>query len=152
MPTLQAKDLTREVPRSPFEELGGFPWLPRMIDKVRALTAGTLGDYTPFPCGGDQRFLGALGVEPDAIKAVIASGASDEEVLAWVKSHAPEGLEGRIAAYKGGALKPVGPQLAEYLEGAKAELKQARPELDLSGIDNFSKLICIEEGHPIPQA
>lgn len=151
MPTHQAKDLTREFPRSPFEELGGFPWLPRMIDKVRSLTANTLGDYTPYPCGGDQRFLAALGTDPEAIKAVIAGGASDEDVLAWVKANAPAGVEARLADYKAHQLSPTQPPVLEYLEGAKAEYLKAKPGADLSGIDNFSKLICLEEGHPIPK-
>ena len=43
MPAIPAKDLTKEFPRSPLEELDGLPWLPRMVDKVRALQAGTIG-------------------------------------------------------------------------------------------------------------
>ena len=38
-------DLTRDVPRSPYEKLGGIVFLPRSIDKGRAELAGTLGDY-----------------------------------------------------------------------------------------------------------
>ena len=56
MTVILAKDLSKEFPRSPLDELDGLPWLPRLIDKVRALQAGTLGDYTPFPCGGDRGF------------------------------------------------------------------------------------------------
>jgi hypothetical protein len=152
MPTIQAKDLTKDFPRSPYEELGGFPWLARLTDKVRALNAGTLGDYTPYPCGGDQRFLQVLGVDADALKAVITSGASDEEVAAWVKSHAASGVEDRLTEYRKQQRSPLSGDMATYLEQAKKELKTARPDADLAGVDNWSKLICKEEGHALPTA
>ena len=152
MPTVQAKDLTKEFPRSPFENLGGFPWLARLVDKVRALNAGTLGEYTPFPCGGDQRFLQTVGLDADALKAVIAGGASDEEIARWVKDHARPDAEAQLAAYRQSQLAPVEGEMLGYLNHAKEELAKARPELDLSGVTNWAQLICVEEGHSIPQA
>lgn len=147
MTTMQAKDLTKEFPRSPYEEIDGIPWLPRMIDKVRALNAGTLGEYTPFPCGGDQGFLGALGLDADAVKAKITSGASDAEIVAWVKGQLPADAEQRIAGYKQFARSPLSGEMAEYLAGSRAELAKARPDLDLSRVDNWARLICAEEGY-----
>lgn len=152
MPTVQAKDLTKDFPRSPYAEIGGIYWLPRLIDKVRALQAGTIGEYTPFPCGGDQRFLGVLGLEADALKAVIAGGASDEEILAWIKQNAAPGYEAKMQAYRESQFAPLSGEMAGYLAHAKEELAKARPELDLSGVTNFAELIAVEEGHPIPQA
>ena len=38
-------DLSRDVPRSPYEKLGGIVFVPRGIDKGRADLAGTLGEY-----------------------------------------------------------------------------------------------------------
>ena len=35
-------NLTRDVPRSPYEKLGGIVFLPRSIDTGRADLAGTL--------------------------------------------------------------------------------------------------------------
>lgn len=144
-----ALDLNKEYPRSPFAELDGIPWLARLIDKVRAKHAGTLGDYTPFPCGGDRRFLTTLGLAPEALEAEIKRGASDDEVAAWVKARlAPE----KVREYRQGMLTPVSGEMAGYLQGAVTELAAARPNLDLSGVDSFNKLICLEEGHPIPSA
>lgn len=54
MTSMDAKDLTKECPRSPYAEMGGFPWLPRLIDKVRAKHAGTIGAYIPYPCGSER--------------------------------------------------------------------------------------------------
>ena len=44
------------------------------------------------------------------------------------------------------------PDMKAYLDGYKAEVQKAKPDADLSRADNFAKVICIEEGHPIPAA
>lgn len=150
MSTITAKDLTKEFPRSPLDELDGLPWLPRLIDKVRALQAGTLGDYHPFPCGGDRNFLGVVGIEADPLKGLIDGGAGDSEIAGWVKAHAPEGLGERLSAYREQALAPVTGETREYLDNSLRELKAARPDLDISKVDNFARLICLEEGYPCP--
>lgn len=150
MSTITAKDLTKEYPRSPFEEMGGFPWLARLIDKVRALQAGKIGAYTPFPCGGDQNFLKTIGIEPAAIKEVIDGGASDQEILAWVQQHASGEAAKNLEGYRAFARTPHTGEMAGYLQGSIDELKQERPELDYTQAITFGHLICLEEGHPLP--
>ena len=150
MPTITAKDLTREFPRSPFDELDGLPWLARLIDKVRALQAGTLGEYTAFPCGGDRHFLSVVGIEAEPLKALIDGGAGDAEIATWVHAHAPAGLDERLSTYRERALTPVTGEMREYLDDALGALQAARPDLDTSKVDNFARLICLEEGHPCP--
>ncbi|MEO5656188.1 MAG: DUF5069 domain-containing protein, partial [Nitrospiria bacterium] len=56
MRPVRALDLSREVPRSPRDRLGGLVHLGRMIDKARAKSAGTLSDYL-YPCPLDQVLL-----------------------------------------------------------------------------------------------
>ena len=137
------------------EPVGGDPDLlyrPIKTELAHALHAGTLGEYTPFPCGGDKRFLGVVGVAPDALSALIKAGASDQEVVAWVKANQAPTASEQLNAYRGELTQPSPPELGEYLKGAVDELAKARPDLDVSTIDSFSKLICVEEGHPIPSA
>ncbi|MEB3188329.1 MAG: DUF5069 domain-containing protein [bacterium] len=150
MPPIAAKDLTRDVPRSPYEELSGIPWLARLIDKARAMEAGTLGEYIPYPCGGDRGFLETVGIAPEALRQVIADGAEDEAIAGWVRENWAEDAEERLVGYRARQRGPVAPESAGYFAGARAALAAARPDLDLSAIDNFSKLICAEEGHPQP--
>ena len=153
MQTITAKDLTKDFPRSPLAELGGYPWLARLIDKVRAKHAGTLGEYTPFPCGGDKRFLGTVGVDADGLEALIKGGATDEEVLAWVKAHQSAEALAAVPGYRAQMVAPIPADATEYqgyLREAIAELQQAKPGLDTSKVDNFTKLICLEEGHSCP--
>src|SRR5208282_3941543 len=82
-------DLTQNPPRSPRIRLGGFVILPRLLDKCRATIAGKNGEYH-FACPLDQRFLQFTGIDPEAIKAEVAKGAGDTEILAWVRAHASQ--------------------------------------------------------------
>jgi hypothetical protein len=61
--------------------LGGYPWLPRMIDKARAARADTLGTYYRYPCPIDAVCLRRLGVSADAFAEIAAAAVTDEEVL-----------------------------------------------------------------------
>lgn len=80
-------DLTRRPPRSPRVRLGGFVILPRLIDKCRAVIAGTAGDYD-YGCSLDRRFLEFVGIDADALRAEIARGAGDGDVLKWIQANA----------------------------------------------------------------
>ena len=81
-------NLTQRPPRSPRIRLGGYVLLPRMLDKCRAELAGTPGEYH-YNCPLDQRFLNFTGIEPEALKAEVAKGLGDGEILAWVEANAP---------------------------------------------------------------
>ncbi len=84
---MNALNLTQRPPRSPRVRLGGFVLLPRLLDKCRAQIAGTLGEYK-YGCPLDQRFLTFTGIDADALKAKVATGAGDAEVLAWILANA----------------------------------------------------------------
>ena len=83
---IDAKDLSKEPPRSPRERMGGYVILARMIDKGRAVLNGTPGEYH-YNCGLDQMLFGFKGLDHEEVKRLLASGASDDEVLEWVSSH-----------------------------------------------------------------
>ena len=51
-----ALDLRTGCPRSPNESLGFYVLLPRIIDKCRALVAGTQGEYN-YNCPLDRQFF-----------------------------------------------------------------------------------------------
>jgi Domain of unknown function (DUF5069) len=81
-----AKDLTKEAPRSPRTRIGDYALMPRMIDKGRATLNGSVGEYH-FACPLDQMLFTYKGVQADDVKAVLASGASDDEILSWFNGH-----------------------------------------------------------------
>lgn len=80
-------DLTQRPPRSPRVRLGGFVLLPRMLDKCRATLVGKNGEYN-YACPLDQRFLNFTGIDPEALKAEVAKGKGDGEILKWVLENA----------------------------------------------------------------
>ncbi len=82
-----APDLTQRPPRSVRVRLAGYAGLPRMLDKGRATIAGKNGEYH-FDCPLDQRVLGFLGLEAEPLKAQLAEGKSDSEILEWINANA----------------------------------------------------------------
>jgi hypothetical protein len=80
-----AKDLTKEAPRSPRNRIGDYAVMARMVDKGRATLNATVGEYH-FACPLDQMLFTYKGVQADDVKSVLASGASDDEILSWVQS------------------------------------------------------------------
>jgi len=84
---ISAPDLTKRPPRSGRCRLGGYAVLPRMLDKCRAVIAGTNGEYH-FDCPLDQHILTFLGLDSDELKAQVATGQGDGEILEWIKAHA----------------------------------------------------------------
>ena len=89
-------DLTHEVPRSPYEKLGGMVFLPRSIDKGRADLAGTLGEYVART-GRSERLFEFLGVSADEFIDALRDRPTDKDVWAWIAEHAtprtPEEIE-----------------------------------------------------------
>lgn len=87
-------DVPKPVPlRSLEEKLGGYILLPRLIDKVCLLAQGQLPKAyaanvlnAGLTLGGRFLFFTELNVE--ALRRVILSNRTDDEVLAWVQEHA----------------------------------------------------------------
>jgi hypothetical protein len=148
---LSAPDLTLTVPRSPFDELAGYAWLPRLIDKARAHYAGTRGEYSAYPCPGDRGFLGFFKLDANALGEKIKSGADDAAIARYVHSIA----QGDQAAFRASLRNPSrNPILILALYVMRRNLRQrlaaSRPDIDWSRVNSISKLLAVEEGHPLP--
>lgn len=97
--SIPAPDLTKRPPRSPRVRLGGYAILPRMLDKGRASIAGTAGEYH-YDCPTDQRFLEFAGIDAGALKAELAKGKGDGEILEWIKANAKhQRADAEVAAW-----------------------------------------------------
>ena len=87
---MEPLDLTTRRPRKARDEVAGIVFLPRSIDKARAaLPGGALGDYT-IP-GFTEMMLERFGITVDDFIAAVRNAKTDEDVAAWVKSHAVPG-------------------------------------------------------------
>jgi hypothetical protein len=96
-----AKNLTKEAPRSPRQRIGGYALMARMIDKGRATINGTNGEYH-FDCPVDNMLFSFKGVKGEEVRQVLASGASDDEIVAWFNSHGTPKSEAEIKAWAAG--------------------------------------------------
>lgn len=116
---LLAKDLRKEFPRGPREKLAGYVLAARCIDKCRAVLNGTQGEYH-YACPLDQRWLQFAGLNPDELKAFVATGATDQEIEAWISSHAKKRERAEIIKWNNSErdlrLSDLPPQLQEFME------------------------------------
>jgi hypothetical protein len=140
--TTTTKNLTQEPPRSPRQRLGDYALLARMVDKGRADLAGQVGEYH-FACPLDQMLCGFKGVDAQEVRKLLASGATDEQVLAWFNTHGTPKTAEEIKGWSAGVeayslyenpekrdwfvgecaklgIKPETSTLAEYLEADDA--------------------------------
>ena len=63
-------DLRTDFPRSMRVKLEGYVHLARMIDKCRAVLAGTEGEYI-YPCPMDDRLMEFAGITADQFTAAV---------------------------------------------------------------------------------
>ena len=84
---MNAPNLTQRPPRSPRVRLGGYVILARILDKGRAELAGTAGEYK-YNNPMDRHWFRFTGITPEALKAELAAGKGDGEILAWTEEHA----------------------------------------------------------------
>jgi HSP20 family protein len=77
-------------PRSPREQMDGWNYLPRFIDKVRLHLAGRLSeDYTPNFAhkGFDAEWLKAAGLSAETFIATVQGTLTDGQVCDWVRQN-----------------------------------------------------------------
>jgi hypothetical protein len=74
-------------PRSPYERLGDYVHLPRLIDKARLYRKGLLNGYNYKTVGFDKHLLAFLKVDPDAFEKVVDELEDDSAVLAWIRQN-----------------------------------------------------------------
>ncbi|MFD0892585.1 DUF5069 domain-containing protein [Luteolibacter ambystomatis] len=119
-----AKDLTKEAPRSPRTRLGGYVILARAIDKGRASIAGTVGEYH-FACPLDMMLFDFKGVNPDEVKKLLESGASDQEITAWIEANGQARSAEEVKGWSDGieAFRPYdNPEKKDWFVGVCAEV------------------------------
>lgn len=120
MTDIKSLDLTKSFPRSPREKLGGYVVACRMLDKCRAVVAGTNGEYH-FDCPLDNMFLGFAEIKADDFKAFVATGATDDEVAEWILKNAKPRPQREIIQWNNDmrdkriSTMPI--ELQEFLEG-----------------------------------
>jgi len=117
--SLIAKDLNKDFPRSPREMLAGYVIAARCVDKCRSVLAEKAGEYHSG-CPLDEIWLNFVEIQYDDFKAFIATGATDDEVAAWITENARQ--RDRIETIKwnnewrGKRLSECPDMIQEYME------------------------------------
>jgi len=127
--------------------VGGYAHLARMIDKCRAVLAGTEGEYI-YPCPIDRHLLDFVGISSDQFTAAVKSHQSDEGVVAWFLAVAKPGATGELEEWNK-ELLARGPSSPE----SAARFKQYRDAVDPSRTDiaAWADLQDLEEGRTVPR-
>src|SRR5947199_6501406 len=118
---LLARDLRdgKEFPRSPRATLGGYVLAARAVDKCRAVLVERQGEYHSN-CPLDQRWLKFAEIDYDDFRALIASGATDDEIAEWIGEHAKKRSRAEIVAWNNKErdlrLSDLPAELQEFME------------------------------------
>ena len=84
-------------PRSPYERLGGYVHLPRLIDKAKLNSRGLLNGYNYKTVGFDKHLLTFLKLNPDAFEEAATRLDDDDAILEWVlkngAQHSPDAID-----------------------------------------------------------
>ena len=115
-----AKDLSKTYPRSPREMLGGYVIAARCADKCRAFLSGINGEYNYWPCSLASLWFTFAGIPPDQFKEAVATGATDEELAAWIKAHSKVQDQQAVIQWNNKMrdmrLSDMAPQVQAYME------------------------------------
>jgi hypothetical protein len=89
---MTVRDLRAGPPRRWNEQVSGIYWLPRLIDKARASSAGCLGDYLFGQSPMDRGLLRELGLSHRTFAEIVASAPGDEGVAGAIAQRDPDAL------------------------------------------------------------
>jgi hypothetical protein len=139
--SINAPDLRKEFPRSPNALVGPYVLLGRVLDKCRAVIAGTNGEYN-FNCPLDQIFFNFFALDAEAFMEEVAKGKTDADMLDWVNTHVTKSEdEILIWSYQSRWRRPEEPQMIAYFERLR---RQVVPEK--VNVETWFQLLDAEEG------
>ena len=140
-------DLRKSFPRSMRVKMEGYVHLARMIDKCRAVLAGTEGEYI-YPCPMDERLMKFAGITDKEFTATVKANPTDKGVAQWFKKASkPHPLEdsnewNEMMLTRG----PSTPDKQKYFNKLRDAVDPSRTDLIA-----WSDLQDLEEGRSVPR-
>ena len=135
------------LPRSPYDRLGGYVHLPRLIDKAKLHRKGLLNGYNYKTVGFDKHLLAFLKLNPDAFEEAANRLDDDAAILEWIEEHGAkhssdeieEWNTAMISRHPDSAVKKV--RFLHFLKEAGGDgRKDIRTYFDLIEFDEGRKL------------
>ncbi len=140
----------QRYPRSPKALLGGIAHLGRFIDKIRLRHAGQIQDYNYITVGFDKYLVDFLGIDPKAFEQKVLAGATEDELLAWVKANGKPHSHEEIAQWSQGLLAsgPKDDMTRQRYQGRLEEVAKKRgvPVSSLPPASTWTDAIELDEG------
>ena len=140
-------DLRKSFPCSMRVKMEGYVHLARMIDKCRAVLAGTEGEYI-YPCPMDERLLKFAGITDKEFTANVKANPSEDAVAKWftqkANAHPPAELDtwNQMMLTRG----PSTAKKQEYFNKLRDAVDPSRTDLTA-----WSDLQDLEEGRTVPK-
>jgi hypothetical protein len=128
-------------------KIAGHVHVARMIDKCRAVLAGTEGEYI-YPCPMDERLLEFTGIISEQFTAAVRANPTDEGVAAWFAQSAKPHTLDELEEWNQ-ALLARGPSSPESAVKFKKYLEAIDPSR--TDITAWSDLQDLEEGRVVPK-
>src|SRR5580693_4763554 len=140
------KDLTKTTPSSSSEMMLGVVQLARAIDKAKALTHGTIGEYK-YDCPMDHSLFEYLDMDSKAFLELVNNAKSDYEIEAYAKRFVARKDPRNIEAFNKKFLSavPTGESLTHF-EELRSKIAPSRTD-----VVSWSDLLDLEEGRTVPQ-
>jgi hypothetical protein len=140
-------DLRREFPRSMRVRLEGYVHLARMIDKCRAVLAGTEGEYI-YPCPMDDRLLEFAGITAEQFTTAVTQNQTDKGVAQWFHQTAKPHNPAELAEWNRMMLNraPTTPEKQASFDKYRDAVDPSRTDLTA-----WSDLQDLEEGRTVPR-
>lgn len=139
-------DLRKGFPRSMRVTMEGYVHLARMLDKCRAVLAGTEGEYI-YPCPMDDRLLEYAGITAQQFTEAVRTYSTDEALARWfrqtTKGHPPDELDEWNQKLL--ARGPSSPESAERFRRYRDAIDPSRTD-----ITAWSDLLDLDEGRSVP--
>ena len=127
-------------------KLEGYVHLARMIDKCRAVLAGTEGEYI-YPCPMDVRLMEYAGFTAEQFTAAVQESPTDEGVAEWFRHSAKHHSGTELNEWNEMMLKrgPSTPEKQDYFNKLRDAVDPSRTDLTA-----WSDLQDLEEGRFVP--
>lgn len=140
-------DLRKTFPRSMRFKLAGHVHLARMIDKCRAVLAGTEGEYI-YPCPMDERLMEFVGITNEQFTAAVKANSTDDGVVKWLEQRATQHEPAELEEWNQALLArgPSSPDSAARFKTYLAAIDPSRTD-----ITAWSDVQDLEEGRVVPK-
>ena len=142
--------MTQPYPRSPKVMVGGMAHLARLFDKIHLRHAGQIQDYNYLAVGFDKYLLDLLQIKGEELEKRVLEGGTDDELLAWVRTHGRPLTEEELGQWNdrilsGGPKDEAGRQrfqnrLAEVAAKRRVSVEQ------LPRVTTWADIIELDEG------